>query len=244
MFDSVLFLFLYDFSHQVLFYFGAVGGVAVLIYDKWKDKPLQIRPVMILLGICIFVSCFQAWVDEHRNSEQLKIEKALSVGESGFWKTQSYAKDDDLRRRDQDLRARDQALAENFKTLNNTQKSLTDLSVKVLDITKPEPLQRTIAHAINPHNERPPAAYFVDYVLLTNKLVSPVQVVVECDRDIVSVTEWVMGTGGMTTGGWGGRIFRTQWGIGINSPAWSTYSPIQATIWTNERYPRCSFNQR
>ncbi len=106
--------------------------MAVLIYEKWRDRPLSIKPVAVLFAVCILVSCFQAWVDEHRNSEQLKIEKAQVWGDAAFWKEQSYAKDDALRKRDE-------MLSKNFGVLSDTQNSLAQLSNKLLDTTKPTP---------------------------------------------------------------------------------------------------------
>jgi hypothetical protein len=190
--DSVVYLFLYDFFHQVLFYFGTVGAMAVLIYDKWRDRPIQIRPVMILLGICVFVSSFQAWVDEHRNSEQLKIEKAQISGEVAFWMDQSYQKD-------ASLRVRDSLLAKNVDALTGTQQSLASLSNKVLDISKPEPLKISIGNMIDNLPEREKGYKIVQVMVMPNKVI-PAKGWFYCECTMTDIHAWVLGSANLWVG--------------------------------------------
>lgn len=77
---SVLFLFVDDLFHQILFYFGTVVATLILIWEKWRDKPIPWRWVAAFFLFCLLVSCFQAWVDEHRNSSVLIEEKSKLSG--------------------------------------------------------------------------------------------------------------------------------------------------------------------
>jgi hypothetical protein len=79
---GLLYLFLDDFFHQILFYFGAVGGFVFLLWEKLTDKPLKWKSVLVWLGLCSFVALFQCWMDEHRNSDVLIGEKAKLTSEN------------------------------------------------------------------------------------------------------------------------------------------------------------------
>jgi len=140
---SLLWLFLDDLFHQVLFYFGGVVAMGILIWEKKNDRPIHWRWVFYFFLFCLVVSCFQAWVDEHHNSVRLIEDKTALSAQLGFWQGQSFEKDESIR-------SRDRLLFENMKTLgttqqteNQTQQSLTNLSGKIFDLTKPEPIRIT-----------------------------------------------------------------------------------------------------
>jgi hypothetical protein len=73
---SLVWLFVTDLFHQFLFYFGGVVAVVILIWEKRSAKPAPWRLIFSLLLACVFLSSFQAWIDEHRNAETLINEKA------------------------------------------------------------------------------------------------------------------------------------------------------------------------
>jgi hypothetical protein len=134
-------LFITDLFHQILFYFGGVAAMGLLLWEKFSEKPVPWRWISPILLGCLFVSCYQAWLDEHRNSEQLIEEKLNISRQLGFWEGQSFAKDDAIRVRDQLLLQGLQTLGSTQQTENQTQQSLTSLSGKILDLTKPQPLE-------------------------------------------------------------------------------------------------------
>jgi hypothetical protein len=78
---TVLFWFLSDLFHQFLFYFGGVVAMGILIWEKWREKPVQWKWIGAFFLFCLFVSCFQAFVDEHHNSDVLMTEKAQVVSD-------------------------------------------------------------------------------------------------------------------------------------------------------------------
>ncbi len=47
----------------------------ILLWEKWKGKPIQWRWIATFFLWCLFVSCYQAWIDEHHNSEALITDK-------------------------------------------------------------------------------------------------------------------------------------------------------------------------
>jgi hypothetical protein len=81
------------------------------------------------------------------------------------------------------------------------------------------------------------------FLLLTHKVVTPIRLLTTCDNDIDTTAAVVMGTGTMLTGGWGGRVTRSnkQFGIGIDSPAMSPTNPLQVTVFADQNPGRCSF---
>ena len=191
-------MFIYDLFHQILFYFGTVGAMLILLWEKVFKRALHLKTVLVVAGFCLFLSCFQAWVDEHHNSEQLIRDKAQLSAEREFWRGQSNAKDDLLR-------SRDDLLAANFSILGNTQQSLANLSNRVLEIAKPEPLKITPAQGgafLKPKEGYKDNQWFV----FTNKII-PARGQFGCDQDMADIHVFVVGNantfvgGSMETGG-------------------------------------------
>jgi hypothetical protein len=215
--------------------------MAVLIYEKWRDRPLSIKPVVVLFIICIFVSCFQAWVDEHRNSEQLKIEKSQISGDAGFWREQSYAKDESLRQRDA-------MLAQNFGVLSNTQNSLAALSNKLLDTTKPSPT------VFDVHRWQFPASYtFPDIgkvklwviVVTTNKTIPGIKGTISCDAPVTFLTSHMLTHGNLLRVEIDRKGDRTAYAE-FPFPPMSPQNPLLFAAYTKEdaaNIENCTFNQ-
>jgi hypothetical protein len=134
--NTLLWFFLSDLFHQLLFYFGGVVAMLILLWEKWRKTSVNWKWAGAFFLFCLFVSCFQAFVDEHHNSQQLIQEKSDLAGQMNFWKGQSYAKDADLRSRDQLLGLNFHTLTQSQITANATQKSLG--VKKMLDLTSPQ----------------------------------------------------------------------------------------------------------
>jgi hypothetical protein len=80
--SSLLWLFAKDLFHQILFYFGGVGAVGILIWEKKSEKPIKWGLIFAVFLVCLFVACFQAWIDEHHNAETLITEKSKLTSDS------------------------------------------------------------------------------------------------------------------------------------------------------------------
>jgi len=74
--NSLLWLFAADLFHQILFYFGTVVAMGILVWEKKTGKPISWRRISSFFLFCVFMSCFQAWIDEHHNAETRIGEKA------------------------------------------------------------------------------------------------------------------------------------------------------------------------
>jgi hypothetical protein len=80
--SPVLYCFLSDLFHQILFYFGGIVAMAILLWEKGTDRPMQWRWVSAFFLFCVFVACFQGFVDEHHNTQTLIEEKARLVSDN------------------------------------------------------------------------------------------------------------------------------------------------------------------
>jgi hypothetical protein len=76
---STFFLFISDLFHQVLFYFGGVFAMGVFVIEKIY-KPIKKSWFLGAALVCLFVACYQGWLDEHRNTETVIAEKASEAG--------------------------------------------------------------------------------------------------------------------------------------------------------------------
>jgi hypothetical protein len=211
--------------------------------QKWMEarmkKEFSLKHLWIAGTLLLLFAFYQAWVDEHRNAEQLITEKSQIVGEREFWKSQSYAKDEAIR-------TRDGLLAQNFTTLSGTQSSLAQLSNKVLDVTKPEPMTITpFPFGVTKNTSNNVTAYMQQFLLLVNRTVTPVHLLATCDKAIASGGGGILGTKA-TMGGdtWSGPRSDRSYGIGVVSPAWSPTGPLLVTLYFNDANERkCSFTE-
>jgi hypothetical protein len=165
--NATWFLFLSDLFHQILFYIGGVLALVELFMTKWLNTPLEKRLFNILVIGCLFIACFQSWVDEHHNVEELIKDKAHVSGEREYWRGQSDAKD--------------QSVRENVTALSQTQRAFADLSNKVLDITRPEPLRILVkTNRLSPLDSASKKISLLSIV--SNKPLSPVRGVLSCEH--------------------------------------------------------------
>ena len=220
---TLLYLFLWDLFHQILFYLGGIVALLDMLLVKWLDTSIERRLFTGIALACLFIACFQAWIDEHHNSEELIQEKAQIATQEEFWKNQSYTKDDALR-------LRDSLLAQNVTTLGQTQQSMNDLSKKILDVTKPEPLRMTVEQIVKPADPR--AGYQLQQFIIFSNKVTPAKGDFSCGIPLTDVHAFVVGkantfvggtpsAGGFTVIG-GGTIVR----VDILTPIMTPTSPL------------------
>jgi hypothetical protein len=210
-------------SHLV----ASMSGVASFLMSMWehtKGRKIESRVFFIVGVICLVVAFDQAWQDEHRNSQLLTAEKSVLSSESGFWREQSYAKDESLRSRDQLLSQNYTALIGEQSTANRTQDSLTQLSGKILDIGKPVPwkwqaLVLGLSSGTSPMRDQ--------FLLITNKAMIPVDVIFSCSQQITNAESRIVANPSMEQTV---RLDDTHWESKITSPAWTPESPIEIDI--------------
>jgi hypothetical protein len=127
-------LFTYNVLAHLVASMSSLVSFGISIYEATRKKKFETWAFFAIGALCLMVAFDQAWQDEHRNAEILISEKSSAIQERDFWKTQSYEKDESLRKRE-DL------LGQNYGVLANTQMSLAALSNKLLDNLRSTPLK-------------------------------------------------------------------------------------------------------
>ncbi len=244
---SLFWLFADDLFHQVLFYFGTVVAMSIFLWEKKTEKPIQWKWIAAFFLFCLFVSCFQAWIDEHHNSDRLIEDKTALSEQMGFWKGQSFAKDEAIR-------ARDSLLFENMKTLgttqqteNQTQQSLTQLSGKIFDLTKQDPIRiASRSMAVNKQPNTPATAPNVGIIVAnTNRRIGAFSGKIVCDSFFVLVQVSMLQ--GMMSQQPAYHQVQGQTSVDLNfdNSAWDVDQPIIAIIsGDNLDVNKCSIMQR
>ena len=88
------------------------------------------------------------------------------------------------------------------------------------------------------------AAY--DFIVHTNRVITPVRLVVSCDGDIVDLYSRVLGAvpNSIALGGWERiRNTKNQYEIGLSAPAWTPMTPLLVTLYSDQKEVSCSFSQ-
>ena len=205
--------------------------MGVLIWEKKRNKAIQWRWIFSFFLFCLFVSCFQAWVDEHHNSEKLISEKLDLSKQEGFWQGQSFAKDEAIRSRDQLVFQGLQTLTGTQRTENQTQKSLTDLSAKLFEVTKLEPIRiSSKAMGVQSTNAPPGSPTAGILVSNTNRRINSFAGRIRCDTPFI--VQQVQMLQGVTSLGPAYRQLPTQRELDLNfsNGAWDAEQPIVAIL--------------
>ena len=218
------------------------GGVLAFFLEvgdrlkKWEIKP---RIFAVILGVGLFWSVFAAWRDEHHNTATVIDEKAKAVGDLGTCSG-------DLKTETEKSKLLERQNLQQQITTNSQQDSLNRCIVALGSAIRPERL-RTEAWYVGTVVEKrnPQHLYMGTWVGMTNKIVTPIRLLVTCEGNVADVGGWVLGTGGMMSGGWGGRFSPKKYGMGITSPSWTPANPLLVTVYADQRdLGTCKFEEQ
>jgi hypothetical protein len=131
-------------------------------------------------------------------------------------------------------------------TLSAQQATMNSCMATLGDLEKPQPLKITPFHLGVVEDRKNPALaqYSTDFVVLTNKIITPVRLVVTCEPGLVQAGGGVLGTATITGGGWNILPSPKSIGIGFSSPAWTPDSPMLVTVYSKEKVTGCSFSEQ
>jgi hypothetical protein len=103
------------------------------------------------------------------------------------------------------------------KQNGDQQSTINGCLSQAMKLLTPEPLKIT-SHELRgllPQSPQPGYKFVISYVVMTNKIITPVRLLVTCEADNILAEGWVLGTGTMMAGGWGGmkliRLTNTEW---------------------------------
>jgi hypothetical protein len=233
---------LHDLYHHAVGWAGAISTVLTFLPQHALDKIsvlLTKKRLLIATVIFLYIGTYQVWMDERNNVNQLAAEKSSIYSESDFWKSQSYSKDDTIR-------TKDSLLETNYTVLLNTQSSLATLSNNILDAGKPQPLKITQFFLNLGASDNDKTAYRQQFLLLTNRTITPVRLLATCDKEIDLAGSGVLGTKSAMLGDtWSGKRSANTYAIGLVSPAWSPTGPLIVSVYFNDPAQRtCSFDEQ
>jgi hypothetical protein len=218
---------------------AAMSGIVSLalgIVEYFRKRQTEAKLFAVVACVFLMPAFYQAWQDEHHNSEILIAEKSTAVSERDFWRQQAYRKDDALRSRDQLLAQNYTALIGEQGTANKAQDSLAQLSGKILDIDKPAPLRVITQSLAEPSGDGSIKVRY--FIVLTNKTVNPAIMNVVCDQDISAGEGAVVGAK-QEMMGIGPVVAKRRFNLSITSPPWSPLSPILLDVHYSGPEPNC-----
>jgi hypothetical protein len=205
--------------------------------------------------LCGLVSCGLVGLQTYRNSTgQKSLTQQISGLKSDLTDTKSQVTD--ARREQQTEIARREQAEKDLKEIvqgsgMSTRKGVIEdikkSPIKV-DISggSPEEALRLSANSIGviPAYNEDNHVNQGTFALTTNKIVTPVRMLVSCEGDIDIASATIAGTNTVSSGGWGGKFSTKQYGVGINSPAWSPSTPLLVTVYASQNPGRCSFQEQ
>lgn len=130
------------------------------------------------------------------------------------------------------------------KQNHDQQDTINNCQAQALKLLAPEPFKITPVLL-------DPATPGVDlqsprWLLITNKTVTPIDLIVQCSRRIISVSGQVLGGGGsIQLGGSARKLADNEYELSIASPAWSPITPLSATVsYSGGEFITCNFVER
>jgi hypothetical protein len=211
--------------------------------DAWfitRGEPLK-KNLKLIAVICLFIGCYRAWVFEHKNAE------TAMYGKDG--KSEARAKYNACDKE----RAVKMALADTYSaTLTTQQATMNSCMSTIGQLEKPEALKilpfllrRTVKNASpDVSGYASDAKYVAQFLLLTNKTITPIRMIVTCDRGITSAGGAILGTAS-TSGGGSGKLSENSYLFVLTSPAWGPTAPLVMVVFSNDaQLGACSFNEQ
>jgi hypothetical protein len=197
--------------------------------DAWfvaRGNDLK-KNLKVIAVACLLIGCYRAWVFEHKNAE------AAMYGKDG--KTEAWARfnqcDKELAIKSVLADTYSGQIADQRSRLDGQQQVFNQCIVTLGSVSKPERLIVNGYFIGVLHDELKNSPDHVgNWVVATNRSVSPVQLLVQCGGVITSASAMILGTGTMATGGWGGKFSDHKYGLSINSPPWTPTNPLLVTI--------------
>ncbi len=129
-------------------------------------------------------------------------------------------------------------------TLSAQQATMNSCMTTIGELEKPESL-KTLAFRLHParkNTENSAAAYVEEFLLLSNKILTPVRLLATCDKAIVSAGGGILGTA-TTMGGGGGKVSENSYLSVLSSPALAPNAPMLIQVYSNdENLSACRFD--
>ncbi|HEU5458776.1 MAG TPA: hypothetical protein VFU68_09180, partial [Terracidiphilus sp.] len=121
------------------------------------------------------------------------------------------------------------------------QNTINNCQTQALKLLAPEPL-KVVPLLLEPGNGGMEMQH-VEFLLLTNRVITPINLVVSCQDRIADLNASIVGSG--VTAGGSSRISKNQFQVNISSPAWGPEAPMIISMsFIGYSDNPCSFNER
>lgn len=254
---ATFFLFISDLFHQVLFYFGTVFAMGMLFIEK-VIRPVSKKWFLAASLICLFVACYQSWLDEHRNTTTVIGEKAVEAGANNTCQSDLRAENTFASGQESLINSQRQSIDQSQQTIGKQQ---TAVNTCVVSLGKMNPIVRREVHVIlipfgirtktstafiSRYASNPDKVYMEEIVITTNEDEVRASGYLRCDTafELSGNPELPMISSGMLTTSPPQKISDREYRIEVSNtgshwgPSTPIYFPIQSD---SEMLGGCTF---
>jgi hypothetical protein len=209
---------------------GGCIGVAILLIEHWTKKSLTWRALWYLLAFGLFMSCFLAWHDEHRNSEVLIMDKADVTA-----KLASCA--GDLKAAEAVRRLLNSQAVSQQGTINTQQSTVNTCVVTLAKMAAGEP-ERVYVWPVGIGIIKQPIV--TELVVVTTRP-EMFRGNLECEAPF-QIFDWTLTSAAVRMGTTMRQISPTKYHLGILSPIWEPTTPIVVNVLSKVTLSDCKFS--
>jgi hypothetical protein len=207
------------------------GGVIMAAWWVWERRfdAIPWKYVRFAIVGFLLVAFFSAWYEKREAFSKAHSELEVARGK--------------LQEANFKVENRDTTISLLENQIQNQQRTINDALVQLGKAQQQEPLKLTHhpLGRVEGRHKHGIAKSVYEFIVLTNKLTTPVKLVVACDGEIVDLNSKLLGASGLMTGGLE-KINQRQYLIGISSPAWTPSTPLLVTVYSDKEIA-CSFAQ-
>ncbi len=206
---------------------GVVGLVLTAVGLWWPNLPQ--RRIFVGVGIVVLmISPVYVWRDEYREHKTTKTNLDAANG-------QLIKEREKIANRDGQITS--------LNTQNQRQQStINETLIQLGKAQQQEPLKISNYPLASKETRRQPGNEPHDFLIITNKPVTPVRLIASCDGDIIDASWRMLGTLALTTGGTA-KSDKRRYSIEISSPPVSPTNPVLVTLYATQKEVKCSFSQ-
>ena len=208
---------------------GGIIAVIILLIEHRTGRSVTWKALWSLLGFGLFVSCFLAWHNEHRNSEVLIKEKASISGQLASCTANSRASN---------------AVRQLLETQTGSQQLTIDtqqstINKCVFTLSKMAVGEPSYVHTWTVGIGIVKRPIITEIILVTNRL-QTVRGNLECNEPF-NIFDWTMTGAGVRMDVRTQKISANQYRLETTSPLWEPQAPVVVNTASDETLHDCKF---
>ena len=220
--SKVIPFFVSVFAHwQIWLSGGGLGGVIVItatLIERFTNWKLSKRQHVYLFLIAFFLcSCFLSWVDKDDALHGSQQDLASQIGIDQNALTLAHSQYGDLKA---ECFYQKGVVDTLHKQNGDQQNTINNCQTQALKLMQPQPL-KWVAMALDKVLEG--GSTKSKWLLLTNKPVTPVDLIIDCGRTITEIDARIVA---IPTLSQSARLSDTKWETKISAPTWDSINPV------------------